>query len=122
MLTGALSMFVRSGVLGSGLEISTKIAGFAWIPLWISLTLWTPAFIKSAGQLFLICSILSLVLPFKILMDLAWFPGANQVFGYISGIGILICGLLGLWLAAVMIVNKGLGKNVFPSLKPFYKK
>jgi len=125
MLTGALSMFIKAGVFGGGAEgplaTAPPIDGFAWMALGLALLLWTPAFIQAAGQLFLIVIGLDVAIPFLVLKDLGIFPGADQAFGIIAGVCLLICGLLGLWLAAVLIVNKAFGREVYPTLKPFYR-
>jgi len=121
MLCGALSMFVKSGVMGGGIETSAAIDGFAWIALGLTVLLWTPAFFKAAGQLFLICVFLDLAIPFIVLRDLGVFPAAASAFGIIAGICLLICGLLGIWLAAASVVNSAYGRNVYPTLKPFYR-
>jgi len=125
MLAGALSMFVKAGILGGTADgpiaTASPIDGFAWMALGLALLLWTPAFFKAAGQLFLIVVGLDIAIPFLVLKDLQVLPGADQAFGIIAGVLLLLCGLLGLWLAAVLIVNKAFGRTVIPTLKPFYR-
>jgi len=123
-LTGALGMLAKAGAFGAEtLGWSSKIDGWAWIALGIAVLLWTPAFFKAPGQLFLICVFLDIAVPFIVMNDLGVFAAGTpgyQAFGIIAGVCLLICGILGLWLASATIVNNAYGRNVYPTLKPFY--
>ncbi|MCL2256423.1 MAG: GPR1/FUN34/YaaH family transporter [Firmicutes bacterium] len=124
MLNGAIARFIQGGAIGGGyVELSPLINGFAWIALAIAFLLWTPIFFKSAGQLFLLVLVLNVAFPFMILRNfgVGIESGAFEVFGWISGICLVVCAFLGLWLASATIVNKAFGRQIYPTLKPFYK-
>ncbi len=118
MLVGAVEMLLKSFVPA----LDTRIDGYAWTALTLVVWLWAPAFYKAPGILFLIIAFLSGAVPLIALLDLKVLsPEISMVFAHIAAYLLLICGLLGIYLSAVIIVNGTYGKEVLPNLKPFYK-
>ena len=118
MLVGALEMLVKHFVPG----IDTRADGFAWLALAITVILWTPSFFKSPAILFILVLVLDTAVPLIAICDLKIIGGDfNRIASIIAGSSLLVCGLLGLYLAAALIVNGTFGKNIIPNPKPFYK-
>ncbi len=118
MLVSGAEMFLKYFCGG----LDTRIDGWAWLCLMLVVALWTPAFFKSPAILFLIVAVLNVAVPCIAFSDLKLFaPEVNQALSAVAGCALLVCGILGIYLSAAIIVNTTFEKNIFPNPKPFYK-
>ncbi len=102
--------------------LDTRIDGWAWLALMLVVLLWTPAFYKSPAILFAIVAVLNIAVPCIALSDLKIFDAAvSKALSQVAGHALLVCGILGIYLSAALVVNGTYGKTVFPNPKPFYK-
>ena len=118
MLVSGAEMFLK--YYGAGLD--TRIDGWAWMVLMLVVALWTPAFYKGPALLFLIVLVLNVAVPCIVVSDLKLFaPEISAVFSKVAGCALLVCGLMGIYLSAALLVNATYGREVFKNPKPFYK-
>lgn len=118
MLVGGIEMIMKFNAATNGTVLDARIDGWAWLVLTIVLLLWTPAFFKTPLVLTLIVLALNVSLPFITLMDLGILPGTYSI---IPAWGLLIAGILGIYLSAAIIVNTAFGKEVYPMPGPIIK-
>lgn len=119
MLVSGSEMFLKYFVAG----LDTRIDGWAWMALAFVVILFTPAFYKSPAILFFLVLILDLAVPCIVISDLRIFaPEISSVFSQVAGYCLLACGILGIYLAAAMIVNGTYNKTIIPNPAPLYKK
>lgn len=99
----------------SGIALDPTIDGWAWLVLAISLIAWTPGYLKNANAVMASCvSVLDVAVLLIALKDLGLF-GTGAVLAVVSQIiaySLLIGGILGLYVAAAIILNKSIGKTV----------
>lgn len=118
MLAGSLSFMMKSFAPG----LDTRIEGYAWVVLSATVILWAPAFFKGSSLLFLIILSLCVACPMVAICDLQLLPAAAAtVCANVAGWSMLIGGIIGIYLAAVLIVNGAYGRDIFPNPAPFYK-
>ncbi|MCL2752310.1 MAG: GPR1/FUN34/YaaH family transporter [Firmicutes bacterium] len=119
MLASGLEMLLKYFVPG----LDTRVDGWAWMALFLVVVLWTPAFYKSPAVLFLLVLILDVAVLFIMLNDLKIpaFACAATVFSTISGVCMLLCGILAVYLSAAMVLNTTYGRTILPN-PSFYKK
>ena len=119
-------------MLASGLEmllkyfvpaVDTRIDGWAWMALFFVVLIWTPAFYKGSAVLFVLVLFLNVAVFFIFIndLDIHAFAGASKAFKHISGISLLICGILGIYLSGALVLNATYGRTVLPN-PTFYKK
>lgn len=118
MFVGGIEMIMKFNAATNGIVLDARIDGWAWLVLTIVLLLWTPAFFKTPLVLTLIVLALDVSLPFIALMDLGILPGTYSI---IPAWGLLIAGILGIYLSAAIIVNTAFGKEVYPMPGPIIK-
>jgi succinate-acetate transporter protein len=111
-------MLIKFNAATSGLALDGRMDGWAWLVLSISLIMWTPAFFKTPLVLSLIVLVLDVALPCIALIDLGVLP---KTFSNIPAFGLLIAGILGIYLAAAIVVNTAFGRQVYPSPGPIIK-
>lgn len=118
MLVSGIEMLIK--YFNPGLD--TRIDGWAWLALLAVVALWTPAFYKGSGLLFIIVCFLNVAVLCIVVSDLKLFnPDISSVFGYIAGCALLVCGVLGIYLSAAIVVNQTYGKTILKNPAPFYK-
>ena len=118
MLVSGAEMFIK--FYGTGLD--TRIDGWAWMALMLVVALWTPAFYKGPALLFIIVALLNIAVPCIVFTDLKVFSAeVSMVLSQIAGHVLLICGLIGIYLSAALLVNATYGREVFKNPKSFYK-
>ena len=117
----AFLMFSCLIMLVSGLEaffkatggVDARIDGWLWIAITISLILWAPGFTKGPFFLFAIVIVLIPAAGIIALTDLQLIPAAT--FSPIAGWLLLLGGIIGLYLAAALLVNGIKGKTFYPN-------
>jgi uncharacterized protein len=118
MLVGGIEMIMKFNAANSGLVLDARIDGWAWLVLTAALIMWTPAFFKTPLVLTLIVLVLDITLPFITLIDLGILP---KTYSVVPAWGLLIAGILGIYLSAAMIVNTAFGRQIYPSPGPIIK-
>ena len=118
MLVGGLEQLFKFYLVDSQIMLDTKIDGWAWLCLSLALWLFTPAYFKSPLLLCLIVIILDVALPLLAFMDLGII---SRQFSYIPGWLLLLAGLIGIYLAAAIVVNDTFNKKVYPNPDPLMK-
>jgi len=118
MLVGGLEMIFKFNMATNNILLDARIDGWAWLVLTISLILWTPAFFKTPLVLSLIVLALDVSLPFITLIDLGILSSSYAI---IPAWGLLIAGILGIYLAAAIVVNGAFGREVYPMPGPIIK-
>jgi len=119
MLVGGMEMIMKFNMMNDGIVFDAHIDGWAWMVLTAATILWTPAFFKSTRLLTLIVLALDVSLPFITLMDLGILP---KSYGVIPAWGLLIAGIIAIYLSAAIVVNSAYGKEVYPLPGPFGQK
>ncbi len=118
MLVSGGEMFLKYFTQG----LDTRIDGWCWLALALVVALWTPAFFKSPALLFFIVLGLNVAVPCIVIADLKLFaPEVSSVFSHIAGIALLVCGLMGIYLSAALVVNGTYGRKVLPNPGSLYK-
>ncbi len=107
MLAGGLECFFKA----QG-GVDTRIDGWVWLALSAVVTLWTPAFIKTPKILFLIVLVLNVAVWFIAFIDLQVLA---KSWSFVPAWALLICGILGIYLSAAMVVNGTFGKKIYPN-------
>jgi len=116
MLVGGLEMIMKYNMLNKGITFDAHIDGWAWMVLTAATLLWTPAFFKSTRLLTMIVLALDVSLPFITLMDLGILP---KTYAVIPAWGLLIAGMIAIYLSSAIVVNTAYGKTVYPLPGPF---
>jgi len=118
MLTGGLEFFVKFMAHTQAWQIDTRIDGWAWAVLAITLIMWTPAYFKTPLVLTGVILALDVALPLVALLDLKVIgPGAAPVAGYF----LLLAGLLAIYLSSAIVINTAFGKTLIPMPGPLVK-
>jgi len=109
MLTGGLEMLVKHLSKGG---VDTRIDGYAWSVLALSLLLWTPAFCKKFSLLSIVVLLLDVALPLIALVDLHVLTA--PIFATIAAWALLLAGITAIYLAGATVVNAAYGKVIYP--------
>ena len=116
MLVGGLEMIIKFNMANQGIVLDAHIDGWAWIVLTSALILWTPAFFKSTRLLTIVVLALDVSLPFITLMDLGILP---KTYAMIPAYGLLVAGIVAIYLSSAIVVNTAFGRKVYPLPGPF---
>ena len=111
MFVGGIEMFCKYRAITAGAPLDTRIDGYAWAILTVTLLLWTPAFFKKFGILSLIVLAIDIALPFITLTDLALIP---KSYSQIAAWALLSAGVMAVYLCSAMVVNTTFGKRIYP--------
>lgn len=118
MLTGGLEFFVKFMAHAQAWQIDTRIDGWAWAVLAITLLMWTPAYFKAPLVLTGVVLALDVAVPLVALLDL-------KVIGHsaapVAGYFLLLAGLLAIYLSSAIVVNSAFGKTYLPMPGPLLK-
>ncbi len=111
MLVSGSEMIVKAVGAANKLSFDGRVDGWAWLALTLVVLLWTPAFFKVPSVLSLIVLALDFSLPFIALKDMKVIP---EELGVFAGWGLLVAGILGIYMSAAMITNNAYGKTILP--------
>ena len=91
------------------MHLDTGVEGWLWLAtaLWLGAML--PCFLKSPRVLFILGVLLDLIVWGIVLMD---FGFDKAIFAPITAWGLLIAGILGIYLAAAVAINTEFGKAI----------
>ncbi len=120
MLTGGLEFLVKGSEVFASFGVTSEIDGWAWLVLFITLLLWTPAYLKtSTTVLGLTVLILDVAVLFVTLKDLAIVSAATG--GLIAGYALGLAGIFAIYHAAAIQLNAAWNKVVLPLGGPILK-
>jgi len=117
MTTAALSVSTKYALLQANLPFDPKIEGWAWLAAALWLTLMTPNYLKSTKLLFYAVVIIDVAVWAIVGIDLGL--GSKAVLAPIVAWGLLIGGIIGIYLAAAIALNTTFGKTVLPVPSPY---
>ncbi|QQZ61222.1 hypothetical protein JI735_33455 [Paenibacillus sonchi] len=118
MLVGGSEQLFKFYMAHNQILLDSRIDGWAWLCLSISLLLCTPAYFKSPFFLCLVIVILDVALPILALMDLGVL---SYRFSHIPGWLLLAAGTCGIYLASAIVVNDSFGRKIYPNPGPLIK-
>lgn len=101
------------------LPTQTLVSGYAWVVLTVGLISWTPAYLKESNKamsLVVIAIDISIVIVSLLKLGLV-----DASLAPIAGWGLLISGILGLYVAAGIILNTAFKKEIIKLGSPFIK-
>jgi succinate-acetate transporter protein len=119
-LTGGLEFFVKAyfNTVG-GQPIDTTLDGYAWSVLFISLLLWTPAYLKkSTAVMGLLVVAVDVGACLVMLMDLKILGSSYSI---VAAYALLIAGILAVYLAAAIQLQAAFGRAILPIPDPIIK-
>lgn len=116
MLVTGMEMIFNYFAGMHGWVTDPRLSGWAWLPLAVTLLMWTPAYFKSPLSLFFVILALDVAVPLVALMDLQVLTGAWAA--YVAGYALLLAGMLGLYNAAALVLNKAYERVVLPTGTP----
>ena len=111
MLVSGSEMIVKTICAANNIVVDGTADGWAWLTLTLVVYLWAPAFFKTPNVLSLIVVALGISLPFITLKDFGILAKSLYV---IPAWGLLIAGILGIYLSGALIINNTYGKTVLP--------
>ncbi len=124
-VTGA-SLLFKFWMSQIGIVLDTRIDGWAWIVLAVTLVTWMPAYVKnSSAPMALVVIVLSLVsVPLTTIKDLGLLtnPETYATISTIIAIGFLVAGCLAMYVATGTILNSTMGKEIVPMPGPLFAK
>ena len=119
MLVGGLENVFKYYASIYGWKIDATLDGWLWLPLLISLILWTFAYLKESSAIMsLVVVLLDVAVFFITFMDMG---KLGHQYAPIAAYFLLVAGVGALWVAAAGIVNTAFGKAVLPLPGPFLK-
>lgn len=118
MLVTGLELIFKFFAGINGWKIDAHVDGWGWLALTVALTLWTPAYLKSAKSMF--CLVISLLPALWIItfMDMGVWPHS---FSPIAGWLLLIGGCIALYTSAAIILNTAFSRTILPMGTPLSK-
>lgn len=119
MLTGAAESITKYLLLSHNLPFSPLVDGWAWLVLAIATTLLTPAYLTGTPFLFTALVFADVAIWAVALQDLQLVAAATA--SPIAGWFLLITGILGLYIAAGVVLNTTFNKTILPLGTPIVK-
>ena len=119
MLSSAISFTIKYCAGIYNFPIDPTMEGFLWMPLWIIIWLWTPAFLKMTPFTFnILVFCFDIAIPLLCLSSFGVLGGtAMQVLTWV----LLFTGICSLWNAAAMVLAETFQKPVLPMGAPIIK-
>lgn len=119
MFVGGFEFMLKYFAAVNGWAMDAHIDGWAWLVLWLSLILWTPAYLKQSPLVMsLIVLLLDVAVFFVAFMDIGWL---SHSYSPIAANFLLAGGVLAIYLAAGIILNTAFGRAVLPLPGPILK-
>lgn len=119
MLVGGIEFIFKYYAALNGWPVDFTMDGWLWLPLLITLLLWTPAYLKeSPAVMSLVVLLLDVVVFIVTFMDMGKLAHSYApIAGYLA----LLAGFGAIWVAAAGILNTAFGKKVLPMPGPILK-
>ncbi|KUG04911.1 gpr1/fun34/yaah family protein [hydrocarbon metagenome] len=119
MLVGGMGFIFKYFAALNGWPLDTTVEGWAWLPLFITLILWTPAYLKeSSAVMGMVVLLLDVGVFFVTFMDMGVLAHS---WAHTASYFILVAGLGALWIAAAGILANAFGRPVLPMPGPILK-
>ncbi|MDD3879245.1 MAG: GPR1/FUN34/YaaH family transporter [Syntrophomonas sp.] len=119
MFVGGFEFILKYFAAVNGWAMDAHIDGWAWMVLWLTLILWTPAYLKQSPLVMsLIVLLLDIAVFFVAFMDIGWL---SHSYGPIAANFLLAGGVLAIYLAAGIVLNTAFGRAVLPMPGPILK-
>jgi len=119
MLVGGMEFIFKYFVALNAWKVDFTMDGWLWLPLFIALILWTPAYLKeSPAVMSLVVLCLDVTVFFVTFMDMGKLA---HHFAPTAGYFALTAGFGALWVASAGILNTAFGKTILPMPGPMIK-
>ncbi len=119
MLVTGLEMIFNYFAGMYGWVTDPHISGWAWLPLAVSLLMWTPAYFKSPLSLLFVVLSLDIAVPLIALMDLGVVTGAWAPI--VAGYALLIAGMFAVYTASALVLNNAYERVMLPTGTPLFR-
>jgi succinate-acetate transporter protein len=111
MLASGLSMLLKYNAIVAGGALDARVDGYVWCMLTLVIWLWMPAFWAKFSLLSLVVLGLGVAAPVLALTDLGILA---KGYSHVAAWALLVAGVIAVYLASAMVVNKTCGKQVYP--------
>ena len=119
MLVGGMEFIFKFFAAINGWKVDFTMDGWLWLPLFISLVLWTPAYLKESSALMSIVVILvDITVFFVTFMDMGVL---NHSYAITASYFVVVAGCGALYVAAAGVLNTAFGKTILPMPGPILK-
>jgi len=119
MLVGGMEFIFKFFAALYGWKVDFTMDGWLWLPLFISLVLWTPAYLKESSALMSIVVILvDITVFFVTFMDMGVL---NHSYAITASYFVVVAGCGALYVAAAGVLNTAFGKTILPMPGPILK-
>lgn len=119
MLVGGFEFIFKYFAAMNGWAMNAHIDGWAWLVLWITLILWTPAYLKQSPLVMsLVVLLLDIAVFFVAFMDIGWM---DPSYSTVAAPFLLAAGICGIYVASAIILNGAFGRAVLPMPGPILK-
>ncbi|MDD3898492.1 MAG: GPR1/FUN34/YaaH family transporter [Syntrophomonadaceae bacterium] len=117
LATGGVLLF-QSIAAHHGMTFDARIIGWAWLPISIAVTLWTPAYLAGARSLSLV--VVALV-PALWIISFTDMGVLSKAWSPVAGYFLLAGGIFGIYTSAAIVLNDKFKRVVLPLGEPFIK-
>jgi hypothetical protein len=118
-VTGS-ELLLKTLLAAKGIAIDARMDGWAWLPLCIGLTLWSPGYLlKSVKSMALLILFITPACWIVCGTDIGFL--AKATWSPIAGWLLLITGFFGLYTSAGIVLNTMWGKTILPLGDPISK-
>jgi len=118
MLATGLELIFKFFAVINGWKIDAHVDGWAWLALTLSLTLWTPAYFKSAKTMLLVVLLVLPALWIITFTDMGVWP---KTLSPIAGWFLFVAGLTAIYTGAAIVLNTAFGRVILPIGAPLIK-
>lgn len=118
MLATGLELIFKFFAGINGWKIDAHIDGWAWLALSVSLTLWTPAYLKAAKSML---GVVILVLPALWIITIVDIGVGPKTLMPVAGWFLFAAGWIALYTGAAVVLNTTFGKVILPTGVPLIK-
>jgi succinate-acetate transporter protein len=113
-----LAKFLMLAKVFGDITPAIMVEGYCWMAGAAFLTVVTPAYLKSAKPMFILCLILDVVLWMLVLNDLGKLdPTWKPVIGYL----LFVSGWIGIYMVAALVNNTIFGRQIIPTFGTWIK-
>lgn len=118
MLATGGELLFKAFAAHNGIAFDPRISGWAWLPMAIALTAWTPAYLAGIRSLSLVIIAL---LPALWIISLSDIGVLSPTLAPVAGYLLLLAGIFGLYTSSAIVLNNKFGRAVLPLGEPFIK-
>jgi len=119
MLVGGMEFIFKFFAAINGWKVDFTMDGWLWLPLFISLILWTPAYLKESSAIMsIVVLLIDVTVFFVTFMDMGVL---NHSYAITASYIVVVAGCGAIYVAAAGILNTAFGKTVLPMPGPMIK-